>query len=245
MVYSFCAKMQPCPDGVGPNGALATNAGGDIFGVTFDGGSGGMGVVWRLAPKGSGFNHSTLWKFDGTHGRTPVSGPVVDTNGDLYGVAPDGGAFDKGTVYELMRKPDGHYVPQTLYDFCPQQGCADGAVPFGLMTYQGQETGALYDGSSPLYGTTDEGGATGSGTVFELTRGGKGSKRVETVLYNLCSLQGCTDGGSTDSGLIIDPTATCSASPRRAGTERMPVLFSNSRPAANTSSPNPFSTHSA
>jgi uncharacterized repeat protein (TIGR03803 family) len=40
-----------------------------------------------------------------------------------------------------------------------------------------------------FYGTADQGGTTGAGTVFKLTPGGK-----LTVLYTFCSLTGCTDG---------------------------------------------------
>jgi uncharacterized repeat protein (TIGR03803 family) len=206
VIYSFCKKGQPCPDGIGPAGALAMDVQGGIYGTTFDGGFDGSGVAWRLRPKHGMFEHATLWKFDGTHGGTPTSGVIVDTHGNLYGMAPMGGAADKGVVFELVAKSGGsRFVPVTLYDFCAQQSCADGAAPFGGLAYAGQETGALYDGTSPLYGTTNAGGAAGDGLVFELKTAGKRTKRDETVIYNLCSQAGCSDGGETDSGLTVDP----------------------------------------
>ena len=77
-----------------------------------------------------------------------------------------------------------------LYNFT---GGADGASPQSKLTF--------YNGN--LYGTTNSGGA-GSGTVFELSPNGSGGWS-ETVLYNFCSLAGCTDGANpTDSYVMFD-----------------------------------------
>ena len=60
---------------------------------------------------------------------------------------------------------------KTLYSFCQQSGCADGATPIaGLIVDAGQ-----------LYGTTIYGGKYGGGTVFHVTLAGQ-----EKVLYNFC-----------------------------------------------------------
>jgi uncharacterized repeat protein (TIGR03803 family) len=68
----------------------------------------------------------------------------------------------------------------TLYSFCSQTACADGYWPFaGLI--QGE------DGN--FYGTTDNGGANGGGTVFKITPAG-----TLTTLYSFCSKSGCSDG---------------------------------------------------
>ena len=57
----------------------------------------------------------------------------------------------------------------TLYKFCSQAGCADGAHP----------TSALINVKDALYGTTVAGGAQGLGTVFSL-----GPDRIESVLHS-------------------------------------------------------------
>jgi uncharacterized repeat protein (TIGR03803 family) len=201
VVYSFC-KDQPCPDGIGAEGALAMDGQGDIFGTTFDGGFDGSGVVWRLEPEGRKFVHSTLWKLDDTHGATPASGVIIDKNGNLYGAAPIGGASNAGVVFELVRKSNGRFTPVTLYDFCQRTGCVDGKFSVGGLAYAGQASGAPYDGKSPLYGTTNQGGANGGGAVYELVA--KGKQRRETVIYNLCSQTECSDGDAPDSGLVVD-----------------------------------------
>jgi uncharacterized repeat protein (TIGR03803 family) len=49
-----------------------------------------------------------------------------------------------------------------------------------------------------FYGTSQGGGATQSGSVFELTPKGK-----LTTLYSFCSLAGCTDGATPTVGLVL------------------------------------------
>jgi uncharacterized repeat protein (TIGR03803 family) len=50
-----------------------------------------------------------------------------------------------------------------------------------------------------LYGTTQDGGASGVGTVFKLN-----TKGQETVLYSFCSQPGCADEGCPVAGLARD-----------------------------------------
>ncbi|MGH6840231.1 MAG: choice-of-anchor tandem repeat GloVer-containing protein, partial [Methylocella sp.] len=67
-------------------------------------------------------------------------------------------------------------------------GGSDGSGPVG---------GLIADSSGNLYGTTEGGGASDSGTVFKLTPGG-----TETVLYSFCSVPSCSDGRFPSAGLI-------------------------------------------
>lgn len=72
----------------------------------------------------------------------------------------------------------------TLYSFCSQTNCADGAGPVAALV-QGM------DGN--LYGTTTAYGANGSGgTVFKITTGGG-----LTTLYSFCDIDGCWLNGAT------------------------------------------------
>jgi uncharacterized repeat protein (TIGR03803 family) len=48
-----------------------------------------------------------------------------------------------------------------------------------------------------FYGTTNQGGAHGGGTVFKITPSGK-----LTTLYNFCSRSGCTDGEAPLAGVV-------------------------------------------
>lgn len=93
-LYTFCQKG--CVDGSEPNGPLVVDAAGNIYGVTSGGGdsqlcNGGCGVVFKLDPKG---NETVLYDFtDESDGAFPSSGLTMDSAGNLYGVAAEGGDF--------------------------------------------------------------------------------------------------------------------------------------------------------
>jgi len=69
----------------------------------------------------------------------------------MYGITTQGGAYNQGTVFKLTTGG----ALTTLYSFCAQNGCPDGAQPYGTLIQMG-------DGD--LYGTT----YYGLGTVFRL-----------------------------------------------------------------------------
>src|SRR5205807_2347111 len=81
----------------------------------------------------------------------------------------------------------------TLHSFCPQSGCAGGAVP---------KAGLVMDAAGNLYGTTFNGGSQSFGTVFKLAPTGAGW--TETVLYNFCQQASCADGYHPQGSLIMD-----------------------------------------
>jgi uncharacterized repeat protein (TIGR03803 family) len=83
---------------------------------------------------------TTLHSFDGTDGGHPRSELVQATNGNLYGTTADGGANGDGTVFKIT--PSGTLT--TLYSFCSQSGCSDGAnASAGLV--QATKWGPLWD----------------------------------------------------------------------------------------------------
>jgi uncharacterized repeat protein (TIGR03803 family) len=89
-----------------------------------------------------------------------------------------------------------------LHSFCC--GTQDGSNPAAGLTYAGKSSGALYDGASPLYGTTTRGGLNDGGTIFQVSQ--TGGQWTETVLYSFCSQGGkeCLDGSDAESELLID-----------------------------------------
>ena len=149
----------------------------------------------------------TLYSFQGGNdGRLPHGGLVADSAGNLYGTTQYGGGSPNcgdssstlsgcGTVYELVKQPNGTYKESVLYAF---QGGSDGNSPWAQVTL-----GA--DGS--IYGTTLTGGGitlpcpTGCGTVFKLTKGSNGAW-TETILHLF--LGGAVDGQGPSGNLILD-----------------------------------------
>jgi uncharacterized repeat protein (TIGR03803 family) len=116
-----------------------------------------------------------------TDSTTTLSSLVQGRDGDLYGTTNDGGSSGHGSVYKVTT--DG--ILTVLYNFCSQPNCLDGYYPFAPLVV-GE------DGN--LYGTTQNGGPDGIGTVFKITPGG-----AFTVLHGFHGF----DGSSPNAGLVL------------------------------------------
>ena len=100
-----------------------------------------------------------LLSFNGTNGAGPNMALVQGTDGNFYGTTLSGGAENEGTVFKMTSGGE----LTTLYSFCAQTNCPDGSI-----IYSGLVQGT--DGN--FYGTTDNGGANGYGTVYKITSAG-------------------------------------------------------------------------
>jgi uncharacterized repeat protein (TIGR03803 family) len=194
VLYSFCSAPA-CADGQNPT-TIFMDPSGTLYGTNES------GVVFSLTET------RNKWKFKALRtlsGSTPWGPLTMDVNGNLYGTTLNGGAHFHGTAYELS-PATGKWKVKILHEFCAQGDtqCPDGAQPQSGLAYAGASIGALYDGVSPLYGTTFFGGDvdTNSGTVFQLTPPGR--KWKETVLHSFCSVFDCADGSSNGDPVIVD-----------------------------------------
>src|SRR3954469_10934461 len=90
------------PDGVEPNSGLTLDAGGNLYGVTFSGGTSGFGVVYKLTRSGSGYSESILYTFKGgaNDGANPSGNLAIAPDGTIFGTT-EGGGVGNGVVYEL------------------------------------------------------------------------------------------------------------------------------------------------
>jgi uncharacterized repeat protein (TIGR03803 family) len=101
-----------------------------------------------------------------------------------------------GTVFEIRKTRHGYAsTPTILASFCALANCADGAFP---------RAGLIADDRGNLFGTTEEGGAHGGGTVFEIHKTRRGYASTPTTLVSFCALVDCADGRSPEAGLIAD-----------------------------------------
>jgi uncharacterized repeat protein (TIGR03803 family) len=211
VLYSFCAQGD-CTDGENPEARAIRDAStGNLYGTTYYGGANGEGTVFELTPPATGqsaWTESVLYSFcaqggrECTDGEQPRAHLIRDPSGKLYGTTTEGGAYLEGTVFELTPPTAGQtaWTEIVLHSFCARGGrdCTDGEYP---------EAGLIRDTSGNLYGTTDEGGADGGGTVFELTPPAVGQTTwMESVLYNFCAQgdRNCTDGSYPEAGLMRD-----------------------------------------
>jgi uncharacterized repeat protein (TIGR03803 family) len=166
--------------GLEPRTSVTFDASGNIFSTASEGGAYGQGSVFELSPTTPGHWHeTTVQSVHGADGDFVECKVVFDTAGNLYGTTFQGGAHNAGTVWELTPQPDGTWIDTILYSFT---GSSDGGFPPG--------GGVILDTAGNLFGTTSLGGASGKGTVFELSPKAGGTW-TETVLY---SFTGGLDG---------------------------------------------------
>jgi uncharacterized repeat protein (TIGR03803 family) len=165
-------------DGASPYAALIQATDGNFYGTAYDGGTAGVGTVFKMTPTGT---LSVLHEFTGgtTEGANPAAALVQSTDGNLYGTTQEGGAFNVGTVFKVTTS--GNLT--TLHEFI---GGADGASP---------EAALIQATDGNFYGTTSSGGTGGGGTVFKMTPSG-----TITILHAFTG--GTTDGSNPVAALI-------------------------------------------
>jgi uncharacterized repeat protein (TIGR03803 family) len=94
--YTTIATFDYATDG-GPFRAPFLGTDGSLYGLTFDGGSTGIGSVYKIKPNGT---IVTLLAFNGTNGMYPTT--LVQTpDGALYGTTYYGGSHGDGNAYRL------------------------------------------------------------------------------------------------------------------------------------------------
>ena len=183
-------------DGGIPQAGLVIDAKGNLYGTTYEGGSARDGVVFELSPPkkgGTPWTEKVLWSFTGGNdGGNPTDALILDSAGNLYGTATEGGTGVVGTVFELS--PSGKKWTETvLYNFT---GNNDGGEPYGKM---------LLGSDGNLYGTTAGYGQYNYGTIFKLTAPAGGGGWGFSVLH---AFAGGTDGEVPRDGLIQGPDGT-------------------------------------
>jgi len=126
-LYTFQGLASGGTDGDSPIGGLVSDAAGNLYGVTWYGGSGGCtftipgcGTVYEMSPPavaGNPWTETVLYSFTaGADGEFPTTGLALDAAGNLYGAsyaqagsviyklsppAIQGGAWTETTIYNL------------------------------------------------------------------------------------------------------------------------------------------------
>lgn len=196
VLYSFNGA-----DDGGSSGPLIADSAGNLYGVTYEGGTNELGgTVFELSLSNGTWQKTVLYSFDDGE---PVGALVFDDAGNLYGVTGETGKLCNpygcsgpswGTVYELTATGSG-WQRTILHTFGGSPN--DGAEPIAGLTM---------DNAGNLYGTTAYGGTVntpdcngGCGTVFTLQRSGG------SWVYSIIHSFQFSDGATPVSELVIDP----------------------------------------
>jgi len=148
-------------DGKYSFGDIILDPAGNLYGTAFQGGTPGYGVVFQLTPNSNGWQEKVLHSFGNAPSANPVAGLVMDAAGNLYGTTLAGGQQTScgatcGTLFKLAPTSTGVWTYTPIHVF--GHG-TDGYHPSGDL---------IVDPAGNLYGTTQAGGAQGSGLVFEI-----------------------------------------------------------------------------
>jgi uncharacterized repeat protein (TIGR03803 family) len=204
-------SFQGGSDGEFPNGGLALDDRGYLFGTTVNGGAtanGGLGFGILFSLDKSGTEHILHRFTGGTDGAYPSATLTLD-QGHLYGTSDSGGDLscgfqDKGcgTLFGLDASR-GSVVHR--FAGAPSDGRSPG---YGAL---------LIDSAGNFYGTTGEGGSADAGTVYKVDRNGQ-----STVLY---SFSGKSDGCEPLGSLAADEHGTLYGAASECGDFNKGTLF--------------------
>jgi uncharacterized repeat protein (TIGR03803 family) len=218
VLYNFTGST----DGAWPQGVILDSTG-NLYGPSFFGGDLdcpplpgiGCGVVFKVAPQGSGWTETTLYTFLGsTDGATPNGFLTRDKAGNLYGVTFSGGnmADCSGAGCGVVFKVTASGKESVLYAFT---GGTDGANANGNL---------LIDGKGNVYGTTYAGGdlscsnnsSVGCGVVFKIT-----PAHHEVVIHTFKG----PDGAGPSYGLVADVKGDGYSTTIYGGTSNLGTVF--------------------
>jgi uncharacterized repeat protein (TIGR03803 family) len=156
--------FQDSTDGGTPFEGLLMDASGNLFGTTYGGGNladcnkVGCGTVFELSPiAGGGWSFNAIYAFNGTDGKTPFAPLAPDSAGNLYGTTLFGGAHNQGVLFELSPISSGGWTEKTVHSFGSTP--SDGKNP---------SSGVILDSAGTIYGTTQNGGKYGFGSVYKI-----------------------------------------------------------------------------
>jgi uncharacterized repeat protein (TIGR03803 family) len=198
-------------NGITAAAGLIADAAGNLFGTTARGGTKDDGTVFEVAKVDGSYATAptTLVSFNnGANGSFPTAGLIADAAGNLFGTTSGRGGINSATVFEIA-KVDGSYssTPTTLVSF------NDGlVVPFA---------GLIADATGNLFGTTELGGVSDAGMVFEIAKVGSSYASTPTTLVSFSG----ANGADLTARLIADAAGNLFGTTARGGTNGDGTVF--------------------
>ena len=193
-VWSFSLASN---NGYVPLAGLVQGVDGGLYGTTSQGGSNGVGTIFRISTNEV---FSNLYSFTGgSDGSTPEAGLVQGSDGLLYGTTSAGGNtnLDQGAGYGTVFKitTNGAFTLLATFDGTNGGAPTAGLVQAGDGNFYGTTTGAGVEFPLGFYGSFQLGVGYpyGFGTIFQLT--------TNATLTTLFSFDGNYDGNAPHSTL--------------------------------------------
>lgn len=168
-LHTFAGQM----DGGAPEGLVAVDRAGNVYGSSPDGGSYRGGAVFRASSRHGAWTLTPIYDFQrGQDGSDPLAGVTLGPDGAIYGTTLQGGGtgctdnMGCGTVFRLT--PQASFCRMVL---CPWTETviyhavnpSDPSVFFG---------GVIVDNAGNVYGMSVAGGTNNCGVVYKLSPSG-------------------------------------------------------------------------
>ena len=182
LLYTF----QGQPDASAPSSRVIFDSTGNMYGVSYFGGTYGDGAIFQLTHGSSGWTESLIHSFNSEGGLgqgLPEGSLVIDHSGNLYGTTDCSATLGCfwGAVWELQPSQSGWNLTN-LYQWPYNSGY--------------QPVGVISDSSGNLYGADfGDGGSDLPGAIYELSPSGGGWNY--TMLYDF-------QLGDLANGLVMD-----------------------------------------
>ena len=215
VLYSFTGGA----DGGEPYKGVTLDREGNLYGTAVTGGSGscegGCGVVYKLMNSGGTWTQTVIHAFTGgDDGSGPGARVTVDQSGNIYGMAPTGGAYGLGTIYKILPEHNGAWNFEIIHTFT---GGTDGGTG---------SAGRMILRNRHLYGAATTGGTYGSGVVFALTPRRVGEWDFRTIY----SFRGQPDGSFPYGALLFDRWGNIYGTTYYGGANNIGAVYQLSRP---------------
>lgn len=130
-----------------------TLANGKFYGMTYQGGSYGNGVIFEWNPVANSF--SNRFNFNGTDQGANPQGSLTYLNGKFYGMAYCGGIYNKGVIFE----------------WDPYSNIFEKKIDLDGINTGSNPCGSLVSNNGIFYGLTYKGGNNDKGVIFEWNPG--------------------------------------------------------------------------
>jgi uncharacterized repeat protein (TIGR03803 family) len=193
-------------DGASPSGNLVADSAGNLYGTTGAGGGAtacgnggtqveGCGTIFELSPpaqSGGTWTETVLYRFQGgSDGSFPNSGLVLDSAGNLYGIATGNSTICVcDVIFKLSPQSGGTWTQSVLYT----TNYPTNYEPIGTLAL---------DSAGNLYGVTSP--TNNCGTVFRLSPpAGGGTPWTETLIYQFPSTRNAYDVCGPIGALVLD-----------------------------------------
>lgn len=167
-------------DGCGPEGSLAIDSQGNLYGVTVGGGPGQSGTIFKVTP--SSRTETILYYFLGGQGVTNGDVAIDLKHNLLYTTAL---LNPPQTQWSILKLDLTTNAVSTFYTF----GNTSNGIPIAPVRQ------LTVDGSGNVYGATDIGGTLAFGSVFRIT--------PAKVYKDIYSFQNQSDGLDPNGGVVF------------------------------------------